>query len=92
MGKNVDTSIRRPPADDPDPDQVDEFVSGGTSEADDGDGTDTDQERETERISIYFTESTAKRLRMYAAEQGRPMSRVVDEIVEDELGDWTPAF
>jgi hypothetical protein len=87
MGKQVDTSMRRPPADEADAEQVDDFVSGGTSEAGE---TDADQERETERISIYFTDATAKRLRMYAAEQGRPMSRVVDDMVAGELEDWTP--
>lgn len=80
--------IRKPSAG-ADADKVREFI-GGTSDAPkQGSGGET---TETDRIAIYFTKATAKRLRMYCAEQGRPMSRVVDDIISGELADWTPDF
>lgn len=91
MANDVDAGIRRPPSDDPDLDPVDQCVRDGDDGAE-TDSADDNGGRETERISIYFRESTAKRPRMYAADKGRPMSRIVDEFVADELEGWTPEF
>jgi hypothetical protein len=93
--KDIDASIQSPPDDEPDPDDVDQFVNKGDvseEEPSSGDEESSSSERETQRIAIYFSEETAKKLRMYCAEQERPMSRVVDEIVAGELEDWMPEF
>ena len=92
MGKDVDTSMRRPPESDPDPDAVEQFVSGEGDQDERGDTPDADEVRETDRIGIYFEATTAKKLRMYAAETGRPISRIVDDLVAGELEGWTPEF
>jgi len=97
MGKkDLDTSMRRPPEDDPE--AIDNFVKGSTdtdtdSDSEESENDQADEESKgTQRIAVYFDKSTAKRLRMYAAEQERPMSRIVDEIVAGELEGWTPDF
>ena len=87
--------VRRPPADDEE--KVAAFISGddGDEEAEQEESRaeePDDEAMETERIAIYFEKSTAKRLRMYCAEKGRPMSRVVDEWAAGELEDWEPDF
>jgi hypothetical protein len=79
----------RKPSTGADADKVREFIAGGSDAPKQGSAGEA---TETDRIAIYFDRTTAKRLRMYCAEQGRPMSRVVDDIVSGALADWTPDF
>lgn len=56
------------------------------------DFTGGNESHPTTRIAIYFDKNTAKKLRVFSTLEGRPMSRIVDEVVAERLDGWTPEF
>jgi len=104
MGKDVDTSIRRPPESDPDPDEVEQFVHSGEPEDGDDEGdSDVDPEApgivELEdgtlqrRMTVYLDPEDGKAVKVLAALENRKISDVLAEAVKQHLeGRELPEF
>lgn len=96
MGKELDTSIRRPPEDDADPDDVEAFVAGEDPGDDEG-SADVDPDApgivELEdgtlkrRMTVYLDPEDGKAVKVLAALENRKISDVLAEAVGAFLED-----
>lgn len=88
--------VRRPPADDDD--KVTAFISGeddetsSNSDAQTSGSPDGEQSAERKQTTVYLDADVKKKLKAFCSLEDREMSQFVNDVVAEDLEDWSPEF